>query len=211
MGPLYTPPSLNGTIIMPGNIGGAGWGGGAFDARSGTIYIKSTIQPSLLKVMPIVSPTDSVNAPYTLDLPATGTLQLRVGGDSTPPLPINKPPYGTMTAIDLASGNQRWQVTFGDSPAIRGHPLLKDLNLPPLGTPGAPGAIVTAGGLLFASGGGSSIYALDTKDGRVLWSHELGQRAYSVPMTYRTSGGRQFVVIASGAATGARLTAFALR
>jgi quinoprotein glucose dehydrogenase/quinate dehydrogenase (quinone) len=54
------------------------------------------------------------------------------------------------------------------------------------------------------------LYALDTRDGGVLWSQELGQRAYSVPMTYRTSSGRQFVVIASGAANGAKLTAFAL-
>jgi glucose dehydrogenase len=115
-----------------------------------------------------------------------------------------------VTAIDLNSGAQRWQVTFGDSPALRTHPLLRDLNLPPLGVAGAPGAIVTAGGLLFASGGGNVLYALDTRDGRVLWSQDVGQRAYSVPMTYRTSSGRQFVVIASGATNGAKLTAFAL-
>ena len=75
---------------------------------------------------------------------------------------------------------------------------------------GAPGAIVTATGVLFASGGGAVLFALDTRDGRTLWSADVGQQAYSVPMTYVTSSGRQFVVIASGAANGAKLTAFAL-
>jgi len=209
-GTLFTPPTLRGTIMLPGNIGGAGWGGGAFDPRSGTIYVKATNSPTLMKIIQRGVETDTVSAPYTLDLAASGSLRFRVGGDSTPFLPVNKPPYGTMTAIDLNSGAQLWQVPLGDTPALRRHPLLRDMNLPPLGVAGAPGAVVTAGGVLFASGGGAVIYALDTSDGRTLWSHDLGQTAYSVPMTYRTSFGRQFVVIASGAATGARLTAFAL-
>jgi len=209
-GPLFTPPSQQGTIMLPGNIGGAGWGGGALDPRSGTIYIKATNQPTLMKIIQRDSATDTVSAPYTLNLAASGSLRFRVGGDSTPQLPINKPPYGTMTAIDLNTGAHLWQVPLGDTPALRRHPLLRDLNLPPLGVAGAPGAIVTAGGVLFASGGGPVLFALDTKDGQVLWSHDLGQAAYSVPMTYRTSAGKQFVVIASGAANGARLTAFSL-
>ena len=194
--------------MLPGNIGGAGWGGGAFDPSSGTIYIKATNSPTLMKIIKRDVSTDTVNAPYTLQLGAA--MRFRVGGDSTPNLPVNKPPYGTMTAIDLTTGTHRWQVTLGDTPALRQHPLLKDMNLPPLGTAGAPGAIVTAGGLVFASGGGSALFALDTRDGRVLWSADMGQQAYSVPMTYVTSAGRQFVVIASGGVTGARLSAFAL-
>jgi glucose dehydrogenase len=126
-------------------------------------------------------------------------------------LPINKPPYGAIVAIDLNTGAQRWSVPIGDNPAIRNHPLLKDLNLPPLGVAGSPGPIVTAGGLVFATGGGSVLYALDTSDGSVAWSHDLGQRAYSVPSTYRTRSGQQFVVIAVGAANGAKLVAFALK
>ncbi|MEK7401926.1 MAG: PQQ-binding-like beta-propeller repeat protein [Gemmatimonadota bacterium] len=207
-GPLFTPPTMRGTIMLPGNIGGAGWGGGAFDPASGTIYIKATNSPTLMKIIRRDAATDTVDAPYTLQLGAA--LRFRIGGDSTPNLPVNKPPYGTMTAIDLNTGAQRWQVPLGDTPALRQHPLLRDLQLPPLGVAGAPGAIVTAGGVLFASGGGSSVYALDTRDGRVLWSANLGQQAYSVPMTYVTTSGRQFVVIAHGAANGARLSAFAL-
>jgi glucose dehydrogenase len=72
------------------------------------------------------------------------------------------------------------------------------------------GPIVTAGGLLFVSGGGSVLYAIDSHDGRTLWSSSLGQNAYSVPMTYRTRAGRQIVVVAVGGANGAKLLAFAI-
>jgi len=82
--------------------------------------------------------------------------------------------------------------------------------LPPLGVSGSPGPVVTAGGLVLISGGGSALYALDSQTGAALWSHELGQIAYSVPMTYRTTAGKQFVVIASGAGTTAKLIAFRL-
>ena len=212
MGGLYAPPSLQGTVAMPGIIGGSAWGGGAFDPSSGIIYIKSTNQPGLMKVAAVSNRTDEVNASYTLDLGAASSLTVKAGGDDTPPLPINKPPYGTITAIDLNSGEHVWQVPLGDSPAVREHPLLRGITppLPPLGVAGAPGAIITGGGLLFASGGGSILYALDARNGGVLWSHDVGQRAYAVPMTYRTRAGKQFVVIASGAASGAKLTAFAL-
>jgi glucose dehydrogenase len=64
--------------------------------------------------------------------------------------------------------------------------------------------------LLFASGGGNALYALDTRDGRVLWSADLAQRAYAVPMTFVTSRGRQFVVIANGGGESSRLIAFTL-
>ena len=212
VGPLYTPPSVGGTIVMPGAIGGAGWGGGALDPTSGTIYIKSSNSPAMYK---IVQPTrtDSLNADYTADLGAQG-LRITVPSADTSvrplSLPINKPPYGTLVAIDLNTGDQKWNVTLGDTPAIRNHPSLKSLNLPPLGVVGSPGPIVTASGLIFVTGGGATLYAIDAQSGGTLWSNDLGQTAYSVPMTYRTKAGKQFVVIATGAATGAKLVAFTL-
>ena len=213
LGPLFTPPSTAGTIVMPGAIGGAGWGCCAFDPSTGTLYVKATNAPALYKLF---APTrsDSVNAAYTADLTLQLAITFDAPADSTqprlPPLPINKPPYGTLTAIDLNTGERRWQIPLGDTPSIRNHPLLRGLDLPPLGVAGAPGPIVTAGGLVFASGGGNVLYALDKETGKTLWSADLGQRAYSVPMTYQTSSGRQFVVIATGAASGAKLVAFAL-
>ena len=70
--------------------------------------------------------------------------------------------------------------------------------------------MVTASGLIFATGGGSTLYAIDSRDGSTLWSADLEQNGYAVPMTYRTKAGKQFVVIATGAASGAKLQAFAL-
>jgi quinoprotein glucose dehydrogenase len=212
LGPLFTPPSREGTITMPGAIGGAGWGGGAFDPRTGMLYIKATNQPALYK---IVAPTrtDSLDADYAADLGAQSLRVTVASRDSTQrplSLPINKPPYGTLTAIDLNTGDTKWTVPLGDNPSVRNNPLLKSLNLPMLGVAGSPGPIVTAGGLLFATGGGATLYALDVADGSVRWSADLGQNGYANPMTYRTSGGTQFVVIATGAANGAKLVAFAL-
>jgi glucose dehydrogenase len=64
--------------------------------------------------------------------------------------------------------------------------------------------------LIFVTGGGSTLYAIDARNGSTLWAADLGQSAYAVPMTYRTKAGKQYVVIATGAATGAKLVAFAL-
>ena len=82
--------------------------------------------------------------------------------------------------------------------------------MPPVGVAGSPGPIVTAAGLIFVSGGGSTLYAIDVQNGATLWSADLGQNGAATPMTYRTSAGKQFVVIATGAANGAKLVAFAL-
>ena len=159
-GPLFTPPSVQGTVASPGLIGGSGWGGGAYDPETGVIYLKATNQPALLKLIKPV-PSESLNVAYALDFGAGLDLETKSLFDSDDPqrsaarLPISKPPYGTLTAIDLATGDHRWQVTLGDSPEIRNHPLLKGLALPPLGVAGAPGAIVTKGGLLSCRSMGS--------------------------------------------------------
>jgi quinoprotein glucose dehydrogenase len=214
-GPLFTPPTLEGTVAMPGNIGGTGWGGGAFDPETGVFYVKATNDPTLYKLIRPVR-SDSLDADFALDFRATLGVSLAPETDSaglhrpTEDLPINKPPYGTLTAIDLNSGEHLWQVPVGDSPSIRAHPALAGVDLPPLGVAGAPGAIVTGGGLLFITGGGSTLYALDKSTGKTLWQSPLGQRGYAVPMTYQTKGGRQFVVIASGVGPGAKLMAFSL-
>jgi quinoprotein glucose dehydrogenase len=116
-----------------------------------------------------------------------------------------------LTAIDLNRGERLWQVPLGDEPSIRNHPLLRGATLPPLlGVRGAPGPIVTRSGLLFVTGGGQVLYAIDTRDGRTLWQHDFGRVAYSVPMTYATRDGKQFVVVATGAGSNSELVAFSL-
>ena len=213
-GPLFTPPSVRGTVVMPGWWGGAGWGGGAFDPATGVVYVKASNRPVLARLVPHDS------AGYVLDLsrdpadvldlklPARRGLLRRFGGEVS--IPIVRPPYGTLTAIDLSQGTIRWQVPLGDTPEVRFHPLLKPLELPPLGVSGAPGPLVTRSGLLFLTGGGDVLYAIDARDGAVRWSAPLGRLGWSNPMTYRTAGGRQVVLIATGRGEGARLMAFAL-
>lgn len=211
IGPLFTPPSLQGTIMQPGVIGGSGWGGGAYDPLTQTLYVKGTNQPALLRLIQLPR-SDTIDATYSFDRGASLRVQITgPGGERLPSLPISKPPYGNLTAIDMRTGEHKWQVTLGDDPALRNHPLLKDLNLPPLGVAGAPGPIVTAGGLIFVTGGGTTLYAIDRDNGAVLWQHDLGQRAYSVPMTYRTRDGSQYVAIATGSGEGAVLRTFRLR
>lgn len=216
-GPLFTPPSLEGTVTSPGAIGGAGWGGGAYDPETNVLYVKATNAPALWKLARRPTPSDTNDSDFFTDpdAPSLGVVvpgfERDSAGKPVPPLPINKPPYGVLTAIDMATGEHRWQVPIGDSPAVRHHPALRGVPLPPaLGVAGAPGGVVTRGGLLFLTGGGSTLYAIDTRDGSVRWSHALGTVGYANPMTYRTRAGRQFVVIATGAGAGTALRAFAL-
>ncbi|MGH7710422.1 MAG: PQQ-binding-like beta-propeller repeat protein, partial [Gemmatimonadaceae bacterium] len=217
-GSIYTPPSTIGTVTMPGSIGGVGWGGGAFDPETNRLYVKASNSPSLWRLVQQAGTSDTVDDTYMADLRNSSLgVRLSEGPEGTDrdtsvrPLPLNKPPYGTLTAIDLNSGERKWQVPIGDTPDVREHPALAGVELAPsLGVSGAPGGVVTRGGLVFITGGGSTLYAIDTKDGRVRWQADLGQRGYANPMTYRTKAGKQFVVIATGVGAGAKLQAFAL-
>jgi len=216
MGPLFNPPSLQGSLESPGIIGGAGWGGAAFDPETQTLYVKATNSPYLARLFQPPK-SDTINARFSFD--RTTSLGIRAPADMADgdgngraprPLPINKPPYGALVAIDMNSGDRRWQVTVGDTPWIHHHPLLRGVNLGLLGVAGSPGPIVTAGGLVFVTGGGSVLYAFDKTTGEVLWQADLGQDGYSVPMTYATGAGRQYVVVATGEGDHAVLRAFAL-
>jgi quinoprotein glucose dehydrogenase len=206
LGPLYTPPSMQGTVMRPGVIGGANWGGGAFDPQTGLLYVKSSNTPAVLR---LGEPDRSPNNPRASEVDA---VLINRGGSGTfmDGLPLLKPPFGHLTAIDLNRGEIAWRVPFGDTPALRKHPALKDVALPDrLGAAGAPGTIVTSGGLVFAGGGDMALNALDAMTGATLWRGHLAQRTTGTPMTYRT-GGRQYVVIATGGGENAELVAFSL-
>jgi quinoprotein glucose dehydrogenase len=214
LGPLFTPPSLEGTIMRPGSIGGANWGGGAFDAETGLLFVKTTNQPTIARVRtsdrsPNNPRASEVDAELVGDFSGSTTFMPSSGG--MPPLPLLKPPYGHLVAIDLNRGDIAWRIPFGDDPQLRAHPALKGVALPDsLGTPGAPGVLVTRGGLVFVGGSDLALHAYDLKTGRELWRMPLPRRATGTPMTYRSRAGRQFVVLATSSGPDASLMAFAL-
>lgn len=202
-GPLFTPPSLEGTLSMPGIIGGGNWGGSAVDPATGILYVKSTEEASVLAI----GPADSTLTQAEWVLERGGDRTLRIDGS----IPISKPPYGALTAIDMNTGDHVWRVPVGDLPDVRNHALLSGVPLPDrLGVPGAPGPIVTAGGLVFLTGGSSTFYAFDAATGTEVWSYDLGRRGYANPMSFLGADGRQYVVIATGGGREAVLMAFAL-
>ncbi|HEY7569645.1 MAG TPA: pyrroloquinoline quinone-dependent dehydrogenase [Gemmatimonadaceae bacterium] len=218
-GPMYSPPSEMGTVTMPGSIGGVGWGGAAFDPETNTLFVKASNSPSLWRLVKQATKSDTVDDTYMADL-RNSSLGVRLSGgpegterdSNATPLPLNKPPYGTLTAIDLNTGEHKWHIPIGDTPDVRRNPALAGVQLPPaLGVSGAPGGLATKGGLVFITGGGHTLYAIDSNDGHVRWQTDLGQRGYANPMTYRTKAGKQFVLIATGGpGPGAKLQAFAL-
>jgi quinoprotein glucose dehydrogenase len=206
LGPLFTPPSLQGTLGRPGIIGGANWGGGAFDPETGMLYIKTSNNPAIFRVHKTdhssANPRASeVDAEWSGDLGAQATFHGR--------LPLTKPPYGHVTAIDLNRGAIAWQEPFGDWPELRANPALAGVKLPAvLGIAGPQGGVVTKGGLFFVGGEDMSLHAIDKTNGKDLWQGALPARSYGDPMTYRTRSGKQFVVIAVGQGADAAIVAF---
>jgi quinoprotein glucose dehydrogenase len=207
LGPIYTPPSLQGTVVLPGVWGGANWGGGAFDPATGRLYVKTTRSPGIFKMEPFVKSAqpqdriDEVDAEYVQRSPSSF-----IDG-----VPILKPPYAHLVAIDLNRGEIAWKVPFGDDPQVRALPALKGVPLPDrLGAIGPPGAIVTRAGVIFVGGNDMALSAFDARDGRELWRYVLPRQATATPMTYLDANGRQVVVIATGRGEDAALVAFAL-
>ncbi len=216
LGSIFTPPSEMGTVVVPGWIGGAGWGATSLDPIRGVLYVKSTNSPVLAKLAPDSSGRAGRPRYRIADPRADRAATIRVFvRDWTlrrrgVRFPVTKPPYGTLTAIDLGTGAHLWQVVVGDPPERARHPALADSKLPPMGAPGPAGGLSTAGGLIFLSGGSTSLFALDVADGSTRWSSPLGRVSHANPMTYRTRDGRQFIVVASGEGTDAVLQAFTL-
>ena len=201
IGPMFTPPTVEGangrkgTLYLPGWVGGANWGGAAVDPESGVLYVPSVTFPWLGALVPGKGRFAYQQTRQRLD---------REPGPGPRGLPITKPPYGRITAIDLNTGDHLWMVPNGDGP--RDHPALKDLNLPPLGHMGRAAALVTRT-LLFVTegsetglsippgGGGKWLGAYDKKTGRRVARIPLPAGATGAPMTYMHAG-RQFIVVA---------------
>jgi quinoprotein glucose dehydrogenase len=208
IGPLFTPPTLRGTVQRPGLIGGANWGGGAFDPKSGLLFVKTTNQANIAR---IGKPDRSAANPRASEVDAEYTRVGDTNADFNGGVPLLKPPYGHVVALDLNRGAIKWRVPFGDTPSLRRNPKLQGVALPPvLGVAGASGVLATGGGLVFAGGGDLALHALDSATGAGVWHAPLPRRVNGTPMTYRSKAGRQFVVVATGGGDDAALVAFAV-
>jgi quinoprotein glucose dehydrogenase len=206
LGPLFTPPSLRGTLQLPGAEGGANWGGAIWDAQTGRLYVRTK---DVLRYNSVIL---NDGADKFIEHAYSGHLPSARPGTKLGAIPLIKPPYSQLIAMDLNKGEILWQAPLGEgSPAIRNHPLLKGVKLPDrLGSPGNGGAILTGGGLIFVGGGDGHIYAFDKNNGKELWRGKLPHVNAENTMTYRTHAGRQFVLTSTGAGADASLVAFAL-
>ncbi len=205
-GPLYTPPSVaveggtQGTLMVPGSLGGANWPGAAWDPESGRLFVQSATHPSVIALEQ--DPERS-----SMNFVRGGGLRLRRGGGPQG-LPLFKPPWGRITALDLNAGEIAWQVPNGDAPDyVKEHPALEGVEVGRTGRQDRGGLLVTRT-LLFAGEGGG-MYAAQGSGGRMLRAHdkstgaivaeiELPANQTGLPMTYMHEG-RQFVVVAVGA------------
>lgn len=216
---MFTPPSEQGSIMIPGNAGGANWGGVAVDPERQVAFVRTTDLPFLVRLIPRADfERERAADPDHEYAPQTGTpYGIRREPFLSPlGLPCVGPPWGTLSAIDLRSGALRWQVPHGS---------LRDLTPLPIpltwGTPGTGGPLVTSGGLVFiAAAMDDYLRAFDARSGEELWKGRLPAGGQATPMSYalRLADGRmrQYVVIAAGghgrAGTrlGDHLVAFAL-
>ena len=125
LGPLYTPQTLGGTIMRPPVGGGASWSGAAVDPETGYLYVPSTNGHSTIQLTE-PEPHEQSTLRYIRRSVSAGPVMPRG-------LPLWKPPYTRMTAIDLNTGEHARMIPTGNGDRIRNHPMLRDLDLPPLG------------------------------------------------------------------------------
>jgi quinoprotein glucose dehydrogenase len=211
-GPLFTPPSLQKpAILMPGIAGGASWAGAACDPETGILYVPSITLPFAATM----AKSPVLHADYVGELAPVETLQ---------GVPLWKPPYGRITAIDLNTGDHRWMVPIGD--LAQSNPVLRQLGLPPLGR-AARGHVLLTKTLLIVGQEGSTqresspqresgaelgsvtvpnfaihdpqLCAYDKATGKLVGEVALPRNATGAPMTYMLNG-KQFIVVLTGGA-----------
>ncbi len=204
-GPFFTPPTLiddrpggtQGSLVVPGLVGGTDWNGAGVDPETGILYVPSVHSGTVVGLGRSEHPRSDVNWVMT-------------GAKHIPGpqgLPLFKPPYGRLVAIDLNAGDILWTVANGDGP--RDHPAIQHLDLPPLGQGGRAAPLVTKTLVFLGEGanvgaaflppgsGGKMFRAYDKATGDVVWEMELPGGTTSAPMSYMVEG-KQYIVVAVG-------------
>ena len=191
---VFTPPSLRGSVVMPGNVGGMNWSGYAFDPVRHLLIVNTNNMAAKVKLIP----RDAFDDPKARTekgeySPQHGTPfgMFRTFLRSDRGLPCLPPPWGQLTALDLNTGKIRWQVPLGTfDPA--------HTNVPQ-GALSLGGPIVTAGGLAFIAGTWDpALRAFDLETGKEVWKAPLPASGHATPMTYKLADGKQYIVIAAG-------------
>jgi quinoprotein glucose dehydrogenase len=196
---IFTPPSLQGTLMVPGNLGGMTWSGYAFDPQHNLLVTNTNNLVAIARLIPRAkydergSRTedgdygDQIGAPFGL---------YRRFIQSPSDLPCSPPPWGLLTAVDLVEGKIRWQVPLGSMQDFGG-PHAQQI---PPGSISLGGPIITAGGVVFIAGATDLfLRGFDVETGKELWKAQLPASANATPMTYRlAANGKQYLVIAAG-------------
>jgi len=203
---LFTPPSTQDTVEMPGNNGGANFGGVANDPVHGWIYIVSKDLPSMLKLtLPSTVTTSTKPAstaqgfvqpagdPRTLEYKSGFGFMFDKNG-----LPVIDPPWTSLTAYDLNTGDIRWRVPVGEVPELAEKGITGTGSHFPKVNP-----VVTAGGLIFTGSNDRKIRALDSSTGKTLWEYEAPAAIEGMPAVYE-SNGREYIVFCAAGRDAAR-------
>ena len=239
LGPVFTPPVVSrtegplATLAMATAGGGTNWPGGSFDPETQVLYVSSNRSLSQLGLVP-PRPETKNDLPYVQGNAASGARTTGGSGSgATAPaaegaggaltvqgLPIMKPPYGQISAIDLARGEILWQVAHGETPdLIRNHPALKGLTLSRTGRPGTVGTLVTKTLVIAGEAGfgptpsgarGAMLRAYDKATGHDAGAVYMPAPQTGSPMTYMLNGRQYIVVAVSGAGYSGELLAFRL-
>jgi quinoprotein glucose dehydrogenase len=201
---IFTPPSLaqsgkQGTLAFPGHLGGVAWGGVAVDPGQALMVVNTNRLAAAVTLIPREKLRETARAKpdpeYASQTPAPYGVSrqfLFIGPDVRP---CNPPPWGALTAVDLAAGKIRWEVPLGTMPMFGRSPEAVQGGSVNLGGP-----IITAGGLVFiAAARDNFLRAFDLATGEELWKAELPAGGQATPMTYQLrEGGKQYVIIAAG-------------
>jgi quinoprotein glucose dehydrogenase len=227
LGPLFTPPVVStwegplATLVVPSTLGGANWPGGSLDPETGMFYIFSN---SLVSAVGLVPGAQRTGEPSDMSYISGQAPSPDKGASPLLPavrgLPLLKPPYARITAIDLRTGELRWQIPHGETPeAVSNHRLLKTLAIPRTGHPGFIGPLATRTLLVAGDAGwsgtrdgrrGAMLRAYDKATGREVGAAYMPAPQSGSPMTYAWNGQQYIVVAVSGPTFPGELVAFRL-